>query len=202
LFGKNLLEFKKMEELVMATANNDVRLPSWGWWMFAGLLLIIGGLILLSSPVFASIATVLVIGAFLVAAGIIHFISSFFEIHSDHFWAHLGIAIITLIVGLLMLLTPKVTLVALTLLIAAFFLINGVFRIISSMFTRFRGWGWVLLNGIISLLLGILITIQWPASSFWVIGLFVGIDLIFTGLSFLMISLFFKRRSHLVVTKE
>ena len=92
-----------------------------------------------------------------------------------------------------MLFTPGITLAALTLLIAAFFLSSGLFKIIGALVSRFKGWGWYFLSGLISLALGILILVHWPSSSLWVIGLFIGIDLIFVGWSLVMISLFVKK---------
>ena len=76
-----------------------------------------------------------------------------------------------------------------TLIIAIFLIISGIFRIVSALSERFTGWGWVLLNGGVSLLLGLLIYKQWPLSGLWVIGLFVGIDLIFNGWAWIMLSL-------------
>jgi uncharacterized membrane protein HdeD (DUF308 family) len=58
---------------------------------------------------------------------------------------------------------------------------------------RFSGWNWVLLNGIVTLFLGLMIYKQWPASGLWVIGLFVGIDLIFDGLAWIMFALGLRR---------
>ena len=75
------------------------------------------------------------------------------------------------------------------LLLAATFLAGGLIRIVITLLDRFPGWPWVLLNGFVTLLLGILIWRQWPESSFWVIGLFVGIDLLFSGWSWVMLGL-------------
>jgi uncharacterized membrane protein HdeD (DUF308 family) len=69
------------------------------------------------------------------------------------------------------------------LMLAAAFFGSGLFRIIVALSERFYGWGWVLLNGIITLVLGILIWRGWPDAAFWVIGLFVGIDMLFAGWS-------------------
>ena len=59
--------------------------------------------------------------------------------------------------------------------------------------TRIHGWGWQVLSGLVALLLGLFITAGWPASSIWVIGTFIGIDLIFGGWSFIMIALAARR---------
>lgn len=170
----------------------------WGWWLFVGIILMIIGLILITTPVITTLATVLVIGAFLIAAGIVHLITAFIDRKSHHLWLHLVIALFTLILGVLMILNPELTVVTLTFLLGLFFLASGVFRIIGSLLSRFRSWGWVLLNGIISFILGLLILFQWPAASLWVIGLFVGIDFLFAGWSLVMIAFFAKRKDLLV----
>jgi uncharacterized membrane protein HdeD (DUF308 family) len=173
----------------------NTRPKYWVLWLIFGILLMLGGFFLLSSPVIASIASVFVFAILLLSAGVVHIITAFLDKHSNHLWLHLVIAAFTIVVGLLMLFSPGITLAALTLLIAAFFLSNGLFRIIGSLVSRFKGWGWFFLNGLISLVLGILILIHWPSSSLWVIGLFIGIDLIFAGWSLVMISVFFKKAS-------
>jgi uncharacterized membrane protein HdeD (DUF308 family) len=80
----------------------------------------------------------------------------------------------------------------LTLFLAISLLVGGTMRLIFGLVQDFAGRGWVLLNGLITLLLGVAIWRQWPESSNWVIGLFVGIDLIFSGWSWVMLGLLVK----------
>jgi uncharacterized membrane protein HdeD (DUF308 family) len=175
-----------------------VKTPRWGWWMSIGILLMILGIILLSAPVFATLTSLVVLGTLLVLAGFANIACAFLDRNSTSFWMHLLIAALTLVIGILMLANPTATLLALTLLIAAFFLSLGLFRILTAAIGRFEGWGWVLLSGAISLLLGILILIHWPSSSLWVIGLFVGVDFLFAGWTLIMTALFFKKQ-HVVI---
>lgn len=173
----------------------DLRIKNWGLWLVFGILLIVVGFVLLASPIVGSLASVAVFGSLLLASGVIHIITAILDRKSNHMWLHLIIAALTIIVGLLMLFNPGVTIMTLTLLIAVLFLSNGLFRIIGGLVSRFKGWGWYILNGLISLLLGLLILFHWPNSSLWVIGLFLGIDFIFAGWSLMMIALFVKRKS-------
>jgi uncharacterized membrane protein HdeD (DUF308 family) len=76
-----------------------------------------------------------------------------------------------------------------TLLLAASFFVGGLLRIIFSLVVRFHAWPWVLLTGAVDLILGVLIFSGWPESSLWVIGLFVGIDLLFHGWSWMILAL-------------
>ena len=75
------------------------------------------------------------------------------------------------------------------LLVAACLLVGGILRVVLSVIERFDGWGWMLLNGVISVVLGVAICKQWPLSGLWVIGLFVGIDLLMSGTSWVMLAL-------------
>ena len=86
--------------------------------------------------------------------------------------------------------------------IAAFLIVSGIFRVATALSLQFNNWGWVLLNGTVSLLLGILIYRQWPTSGEWVIGLFVGIEMIFNGWTWIMVSLSLKRLSRLAAAGE
>jgi uncharacterized membrane protein HdeD (DUF308 family) len=69
-----------------------------------------------------------------------------------------------------------------------FLMFDGLFRIVTAISVRYPNWGWMLLNGVVSLVLGIMIWRQWPLSGLWVIGLFVGIQMIFNGWSFVMLA--------------
>ena len=93
------------------------------------------------------------------------------------------------VVGILLVSRPLLGAEAITLLLAALFLVGGSIRAVTSVFLQLPGWGWMLLNGIVTLWLGLLILNQWPSSAIWVIGLFVGIDLLFDGWSMIAVAL-------------
>ena len=78
-------------------------------------------------------------------------------------------------------------------LIAAFFIVVGIFRIVVSLVERFPQWGWALLNGAITLIAGIIIYVAYPSSALWVIGLLVGLEMIFNGWTWIMLSLSIRR---------
>ena len=92
-------------------------------------------------------------------------------------------------VGLLFLRAPLNALAVLTLLIACFLMVGGVFKIVSAVSYRFAAWGWSLASGIIDVILGVMIWQEWPASALWVIGLFVGINLLFRGINWIALGL-------------
>ena len=93
------------------------------------------------------------------------------------------------VAGWMMVTNPGESAVLLTLVIAMFLVFEGVFRIVAAIAARYPHWGWVLFNGVISLILGVMIWRQWPYSGLWVIGLFVGIEMLLNGWSLVMLSL-------------
>ena len=98
-------------------------------------------------------------------------------------------AILFGVVGGLLVGRPLLSAEALTIVMAAFFMVGGLFQAIGSVVVGLPGWGWQLLDGVITFVLGALVFRQWPASGLRVIGLFVGIDLIFYGAAWIALAL-------------
>ncbi len=109
--------------------------------------------------------------------------------HWAGFFHHLLAAILFGVIGLLLVTRPLISAEALTFVMAIFFLIGGLFELIGSFIVALPGWGWQALDGIITIALGALVLTQWPASGLWVIGLFIGIDLIFYGFTWIALAL-------------
>ena len=109
--------------------------------------------------------------------------------HWAGFFQHLLAAILFGVTGLIMVMRPLVTAEVLTLFMAMFFLIGGLFQLIGAAWVGLPGWGWHVVDGVITLALGLLVLARWPASGLWVIGLFLGIDLIFYGMAWIVIAL-------------
>ena len=137
----------------------------------------------------ATLTSVVVFGFLLVAAGITQVVSSFWSGKWSGMLLHLLIGVLYTVVGFMMLDAPVENTLLLTKLIAVFMIVTGIFNVVASLAHRFHGWGWVLLNGCVTMLLGMLINKQWPSSALWVIGLFVGIEMIFNGWGWIMLSL-------------
>ena len=102
---------------------------------------------------------------------------------------HLVAAVLFLVTGILILKKPVIGAEVATIFMAMFFLISGLFQLVASLALQEPDWGWQALNGIITSVLGVLVLAQWPASGLWVIGLFVGIDLIFRGWAWVALAL-------------
>ena len=154
---------------------------NWLPFLFLGLTLMILGFLAIGSSFFVTMLTVAVIGVFLMVGGIIQVINAFYTGRWSGFLLHVVLGILYLVVGFMLLDAPMLNAITLTFLLASFFMVIGLFRIIGALTTRFPGWGWSLFNGMIAFLLGVLIYKHWPSNGLWVIGLFVGIEMLFAG---------------------
>ncbi|MDO4587162.1 MAG: HdeD family acid-resistance protein [Planctomycetia bacterium] len=154
---------------------------NWFPFLLLGITLIVLGFLAIGSTFFATILTIAAIGVFLMIGGIMQILNSFYTGRWSGFFLHLALGILYLVVGFMLLDAPMLNAITLTFLLAGFFIVVGLFRIIGSLSTQFPGWGWALFSGTITFLLGVLIYKHWPSSGLWVIGLFVGIEMIFSG---------------------
>ncbi len=156
------------------------------WAVLMGIFLIILGSIATGTAIFTTFTTVILFGSLLAAGGIIQIIEAIRSPVRERFLLHILLGILNIVTGLLMVIKPYLGAVSLTLLLAAIFISSGVFRMSAALAVKFSNRFWLFLSGLVSLILGILIFIQWPAASLWVIGLFIGIELIFSGWWFII----------------
>ncbi|MGA8220284.1 MAG: DUF308 domain-containing protein [Candidatus Acidiferrales bacterium] len=160
--------------------------PSIVW----AVLLIVFGFLAIGLPMATSLGVVIVIAWLIVFSGGFQFIHAFQSKGAGNIIWKLLVAILYLIAGIYFLMNPVIGVASFTLVLAIFFLAEGVFDLVAYFLTRsVHGSGWILLDGIVTLILGVLVWKQWPSSSVWVIGTLVGINMIFTGTTRLMISL-------------
>ena len=160
----------------------------WYWFLLLGILLIIGGTIAISYSALASAVAVTLFGILLVVAGGAQIVSAFWAGRWSGFLMALLAGILSVVVGGMMVAQPVAAEAAITLLIGSFFLVGGLFRIAASMSLRLHHWGWLLLNGLVTALLGLLVLAKWPIDALWIIGLFIGIDMLFNGWAWVMLS--------------
>lgn len=162
----------------------------WGWMLVLGACLLVLGILAVIYSLAFTIASVLVFGWILVIAGIIGGVQAIRHRANGHLFLYVLNAVLSIVLGVMLLRSPVAGAVMLTLLLAMYFIVAAVFRIVAAFHMRgVSGWGWMLFDGIITLILGILIWSQWPVSGLWVIGLFIGIDLIVVGWSQVMMAL-------------
>jgi uncharacterized membrane protein HdeD (DUF308 family) len=154
-----------------------------------GVLLILFGAAAIASPFLAAVAVNVAVGWLIVLAGAVHLVLAF-RVHGagSMIWKLL-VGIAYLCFGVYVVAHPVLGVVSLTLLLAALFVIEGILDVV--LFVKMRpihGSTWVLLDGIVSLLLGVMIYMQWPSSSAWAIGTLVGVSMIFSGVARVMMS--------------
>ncbi len=168
----------------------------WWWLLLLGISLLILGTVAIACAPFVSFLTVAIFGVVLLISGVAVIISAFRTGKWSAFLMNLLVGILYLVVGILIIDRPGVSLVALTLLMACFFVATGIFRMAAALAIQFPQWGWALLSGFITLMLGILIFKGWKMDDdvlFVVIGVFVGVELLFHGWMWIMLSLAVRR---------
>jgi uncharacterized membrane protein HdeD (DUF308 family) len=164
-----------------------------------GVLLIVFGMVAVGMPLLAAVAVSALVAWLIVLAGIVHLMLAF-RVHSA------GSVIWKLLVGLAylcfggyLLMHPLLGVATLTLLLASLFLIEGLLNIVLYVQMRpIHGSSWLLVDGIVTLLLGLLIYMQWPSSSAWAIGTLVGVSMIFSGVARVMMSLAVRKATDVV----
>jgi uncharacterized membrane protein HdeD (DUF308 family) len=161
----------------------------WTWFLFLGILLILAGMAAVVYACVATITTVFLFGCVLIGGGVVELVNAFVAASWRGFFLNLLGAVLHLIIGGLMIERPDRAAEILTIMLAAAFMVGGLVRILGAVTVHFAGWGWVLLNGVVTFALGVAIWRHWPESSYWIIGMFVGIDLIFNGWSWVTLGL-------------
>ncbi|MCB4771127.1 HdeD family acid-resistance protein [Ancylobacter sp. Lp-2] len=170
----------------------------WGWFVALGVILIVAGAIALGSSyglVVGTLISVYYIGAMMVVAGIAQIFHAFAVKGWGGFFFWLLDGLLYLVAGVIAFTNPDLAAAVLTLLLGISLIVGGLFRLVAAFKLRpAAGWGWILFSAIIAILLGIEITVQWPINSMWILGLFLGVDLIFNGFTVLMLGLGLKKK--------
>jgi uncharacterized membrane protein HdeD (DUF308 family) len=172
----------------------DIRVPAdivhnWGWFLAFGIALVLLGVLAIVRSVAATVVSMLFFGWLLVIAAGIEVVQAIMVGKWAGLFHHWVGALLFGVLGALIVWRPLVTAEIVTLLMGAFFLVAGLFQLITPFLVSLPEWGWHALNGVITLVLGVLILAQWPVSGLWVIGLFVGIELIFYGGAWIALAL-------------
>jgi uncharacterized membrane protein HdeD (DUF308 family) len=165
-----------------------------GWIVALGVVYLLAGLIALGSVVMATVASVFVVGMMMVVAGVTEVFSAFQVKGWGKFllWALLGVLYI--VAGFATFENPLLAAALLTLILGASLVASGVMRLILAFsMKRESPWIWVLLSGTITLLLGLLILAHWPVSSLYILGVFLGIDLVMAGAAWIGLGLGLRR---------
>lgn len=161
----------------------------WIWLVTLGIALMALGLIMVSFPVVSTLATVTVLGAVILAEGAAEAVGAFWSREWSGFFVALLSGILGVVVGMMLLGNPVEGGLTLTILLATFLFVGGIFRIVAALAHHFEGWGWLLASGVLDVVLGVMIWRQLPASGLTMVGLLVGISVMFRGAAWIMLGL-------------
>lgn len=156
-------------------------------FLVEGILFLILGLLAIIFPGISTLGFELFLGWLFLIGGLIQGYRAFKLRHSHRLFGPALNALISIVLGVLLILYPISGVISLTIVLAAFFVLEGIFKIVWGIQYRhlLRSWGWLVFSGIISLIMAFLIWSGWPTIAFWVIGLLVGINMLFFGVSLL-----------------
>jgi len=162
----------------------------WGWIVALGVVYLIAGIIALGSVVAATVASVFVVGIMMLIAGVVEVVSAFQMRSWGRFLLWLILGVLYVLAGFFAFENPLLAAVWLTLFLGAALVASGILRIFLA-FNMQAGspWIWVAISGVITLLLGVIILVHWPVSAVYTLGIFLGVDLVFAGASWIALGL-------------
>lgn len=164
------------------------------WFTLMGTGLIALGIVAMVASFVTTMATVLFFGGLLLLGGLAQIVDAFSSRDAGGVGPRLLAGVLYAAVGGLLVFDPVSGAIGLTLLLAAFFFVAGVARLFLASRWKGRAWSWLAASGVIDILLGVLIWVQWPATGIWVIGLFVGIEMLLCGIAMLLFTAQMGRR--------
>ena len=167
---------------------------SWGWFVVLGIAFIVLGFVALAHVLASTVVTALYVGALILVGGVVQVIHAFRVKGWGRFFYWLLAGVLYVVAGGLIMSNPLLGAGILTLMIGVALAVEGVFRIFAGVGGRpGAGWGWIVVSGIVTLLLGLIIIARWPVNSLYILGLFLGVDLIVNGVGTLLFGLGLKK---------
>jgi uncharacterized membrane protein HdeD (DUF308 family) len=179
-------------EVTIQQALESAVREHWVLFLIEGIVLVILGIAAILVPPLATITFTILIGWLFLISGAVGLITTLWMRHAPGFWWSLLSAFIAIIAGILLLLRPFTGALSLTLLLGAFFIVEGVASIMYAIDHRNQltgRWGWMLVSGIIDLIIAGIIIVGLPGTAAWALGLLVGVNLLFGGAAMIGIAL-------------
>jgi uncharacterized membrane protein HdeD (DUF308 family) len=200
------VRFALKEDAMSMTGNNPtppsladglkVLRAKWGWIVALGVVFMIAGVVALGSVVAATASAVMIIGIMMIMGGVAEFIAAFGVKEWGKFLLWMLLGALYVVAGVIAIAHPIHTATILTLMLGIALVVGGLLRLfLAFQMKEGSSWGWVALSGVITLLLGGMIIAQWPASGIFVLGIFLGIDLIFIGSGWITMGLALRKRA-------
>jgi uncharacterized membrane protein HdeD (DUF308 family) len=168
-------------------AGEELRRAS-GWLLVLGIVLIVLGMFALIVPLFATVFVITLYGWVLLFAGVAQAVAAVASMRWGGFFLHLLMGLVDVVIGLIFLRHWELGASVLTLLLIAGFLVGGIFRLVTALSLRFPNWGWTVLSGFITFAVGAILWADWPLDSLTIPGLFLGIQMLFSGWSAVMLA--------------
>ena len=161
-----------------------------GWSIGLSVLMIVAGILAIASPLASGIAINVLVAWLLVFSGCVHLVFSWYTRSAGGFLWELLIGILYIGIGVYLVMHPVAGLKALTIALAIYLLLEAILEFALGFQLRpLPGSGWLLFDGVLTLILAVMIWRAWPSSSEWAIGILVGVSMLFSGTSRLMLSL-------------
>ncbi|HWK38313.1 MAG TPA: HdeD family acid-resistance protein [Hyphomicrobium sp.] len=184
-------------EMEMRVAETKALISEkWGWFLALGIGLIIAGIAAIAFPFISTIAAKVMLGWLFLIGGVLMIIHAFQAPGWSGFLWELLIGVLYVVVGGYLAFFPLTGLLTLAIVLAALFIAEGIFEIVMAYrVSPHEGWVWLLLSGIAAIAVGVLIALGLPGSATWALGLLVGINLLFSGWSYVFLALA-GRREH------
>jgi uncharacterized membrane protein HdeD (DUF308 family) len=168
----------------------------WGWFLILGILLVLIGMAAIAFPFLSTLAAKIAIGWIFLVAGVVEVFHAFYVKRWAGFFWNLLIGLLYIAAGVWLAFFPLTGILTLTIVIAALFIAEGIMKLIMGFRMRpHEGLGWVIFSGLVAIAAGLLIALSLPASAVWALGLLAGINLLFSGWSFIYLALTGKRAS-------
>jgi uncharacterized membrane protein HdeD (DUF308 family) len=163
---------------------------NWGWFLALGILLVVAGIAAIAFPLLSTIAAKIALGWIFLASGLVLIVHAFSIKRWGGFLMSLLLGVLYLVAGGWLAFFPLTGIITLTILLAALFLAEGVLEVITAFRVRpHEGWAWLLFSGLVAVAVGVMIAYELPSSAAWAIGLLVGVNLLSTGVSFIVLAL-------------
>ena len=176
----------------MQRTIGDTLRAHWRLYVFQGVLMIVLGLLAVAAPAFATLTVDIYVGWLFLISGVLGLIAMFSARNVPGFLWTLVTALLSIVVGGVLLWKPVEGAVSLTIVLTAFFIVEGVFQAAAALIYRNAipsTWGWLLASGLADLALAAIIVAGWPGTAAWVLGLLVGVNLLTTGWAVVMVAL-------------
>lgn len=175
--------FEAIRHQVLATIH-----AHWKFFLVQGIIMVVLGMIAVAVPNISTLEIELLLGWLLIVGGFLRVVTIFRRRHMPGFWWSMLNGVLSMALGLVLIARPGTGVITLTFVMTVFFVVEGIAAIFIALDFRrhLNNWAWTLFSGIVNLGLAYLIWAGWPSTATWVIGLFVGINMIFFGVSLIM----------------